>query len=169
MSTPQNPELGLPADSIASKTARSKPGLLDRLLKQLSSVPFGVTLLILMIVLSMTGMLIMQVNVEGFPEYFATLTPSQKWLYTDPILQAFRSATGWRAEGHNFFSLVDICKSDVFITLPAILSLNIVLTSIDHSPGAWRYVRRKKLTATKPYVLHQATHATAPSTGADDE
>lgn len=169
MSTPQNPELDLPASSVGSEKARTKPGLLDRLLKQLSSVPFGVTLLILMIALSMAGMLIMQVNVEGFPEYFATLTPSQKWLYTDPVLQALRGATGWRLEGWNILSLVDIYKSYVFIALLAVLSLNIVLASIDHFPGAWRYIRRKKLTATKPYALHQASHATLPSSGAEDE
>ena len=160
MSTPQNPELGLPADTVAAATTRAKPGLVDRALKQLSSVPLGVTLLILLIVLSMAGMLIMQVNVDGFDKYYAALTPSQRWLYTDPLLQALRNITGLRLEGWNILSLVDIYKSYVFITLLAVLSLNIVLASIDHFPGAWRYISRKKLTATKPYVLHQAYNAT---------
>lgn len=169
MSTPQNPEIGLPADTVASTAVRSKPSLLDRLLKQLSAVPFGVTLLMLLIALSMAGMLIMQVNVEGFDKYYAALTPSQRWLYTDPILQALRNITGLPLAGWNILSLVDIYKSYVFITLLAIVSLNIVLASIDHFPGAWRYVRRKKLTATKPYVLHQTFHSTLPSEGDEAE
>jgi cytochrome c biogenesis protein len=111
----------------------------------------------------------MQVNVDGFADYYAGLTPSQQWLYTDPILRALRAWTGWELRGWNIFSLVDIYKSYVFITLLAILSLNIILASIDHFPGAWRYIRRKKLTATKPYVLHQETHATLESDGGNDE
>jgi cytochrome c biogenesis protein len=171
MSTSQNPELGLPAESLPTPKAEraDKPSLLDRGLKKLSSVPFGVSLLILMIILSMTGMLIMQINVEGFDKYYASLTPSQKWLYTDPILRALRNWTGWRLEGWNILSLVDIYKSYVFITLLAILSLNIILASIDHFPGAWRYIARKKLTATKPYVLHQTCNDTLASEGDADE
>ncbi|MFN7985212.1 MAG: cytochrome c biogenesis protein ResB [Vicinamibacterales bacterium] len=170
MATPQNPELGLPAESLPSQAKQtSKPSLLDRALKQLSSVRFGVTLLILLIILSMTGMLIMQVNVEGFDKYYATLTPSQKWLYTDPILRAVRNMTGWRLQGRNLLSLVDIYKSDVFMALLAVLTLNIILASIDHFPGAWRYITRKKLTATRPYVLHQAQHATVDGDGSADE
>lgn len=170
MSSPQNPDLGLPAESISTPKERTKqPSLLDRGLKQLSSVPFGVTLLVIMIFLSMAGMLIMQVNVEGFDKYYAALTPSQKWLYTDPILRALRNMTGLRLEGWNILSLVDIYKSYVFITLLAIVSLNIILASIDHFPGAWRYITRKKLTASKPYVLHQTYNDTLPSDGTDDE
>ena len=170
MSTSENTEIGLPAESLPSTTAKaSKLSLLDRMLKQLSSVVFGVSLLVLMIILSMTGMLIMQVNVDGFAEYYASLTPSQQWLYTDPILRALRSWTGLELRGWNIFSLVDIYKSYFFITLLAIVSLNIILASIDHFPGAWRYITRKKLTATKPYVLHQAVNATLESDESDEE
>jgi cytochrome c biogenesis protein len=52
-----------------------------RILKFLSSVRLGVTLLIILSVLSMVGMLIMQQNVEGFDHYYATLKPSQKIVY----------------------------------------------------------------------------------------
>ncbi len=170
MSTPQNPEVGLPADSLPTQAKQtSSTNFLDRVLKQLSSVRFGVSLLILMIILSMTGMLIMQINVEGFDKYYATLTPSQQWLYTDPILRAIRNVTGWRLQGWNILSLVDIYKSYVFITLLAILTLNVILASIDHFPGAWRYITRKKLTASKPYVLHQTYNATVESDGSDAE
>lgn len=170
MSTSQNPDIGLPAESIPADAARARQvSLLDRVLKRLSSVRFGVSLLMLMILLSMTGMLIMQVNVDGFDKYYASLTPSQQWLYTDPILRALRNWTGWQLQGWNIFSLVDIYKSYVFITLMAIVSLNIILASIDHFPGSWRYIARKKLTATKPYVLHQASNATLESDGTEEE
>lgn len=169
MSTSQNPDVGLQAESVSTSSKRKQQSLLDRFLKQLSAVPLGITLLILMITLSMTGMLIMQVNVDGFDKYYATLTPSQKWLYTDPLLHAIRNITGWKLAGSNILALVDIYKSDVFIALLAVLSLNIVLASIDHFPGAWRYVRRKKLTATKPYVMHQVFKSEIPSAGDDEE
>lgn len=171
MSTSQNPELEIPAESIPAESEQKKQklSLLDRILKQLSSVPFGIFLLVLMIIMSMTGMLIMQVNVDGFEKYFATLTPSQRWLYTDPILQMIRGWTGLPLKGWNILSLVDIYKSYVFITVLAILTLNIILASIDHFPGAWRYIRRKKLTASRPYVQHQAINATLDSDGTDEE
>jgi cytochrome c biogenesis protein len=170
MSTSQNPELEIPVEAVPSKSERaSNQSMVDRLLKRLSSVPFGITMLMLMILMSMTGMLIMQVNVDGFDKYFASLTPSQRWLYTDPIVQALRKWTGWELRGWNILSLVDIYKSYVFITLLAVVSLNIILASIDHFPGAWRYVRRKKLTASRPYVKHQAFNATLESDETDEE
>jgi cytochrome c biogenesis protein len=169
MSTPQNPELELPSESIPHTERKSQPSLIDRLLRRLSSVPFGIVNLMLMILLSMTGMLIMQINVDGFDKYYASLTPSQRWLYTDPILQALRQWTGWELRGWNILSLVDIYKSYVFITLLAVVSLNIILASIDHFPGAWRYVRRKKLTASRPYVQHQTFNTTLQSSGDEDE
>lgn len=169
MSTSQNPELELPSESIPQTERASKQSVIDRMLRRLSSVPFGITNLMLLILLSMTGMLIMQINVDGFDKYYASLTPSQRWLYTDPIVQALRSWTGWELRGWNIFSLVDIYKSYVFITLLAIVSLNIILASIDHFPGAFRYVRRKKLTASRPYVLHQTFNATLESAGDDAE
>lgn len=171
MSTSENTDLGLPAETAPTEAprVRQQPNLLDRVLRRLSAVPFGISLLILLILLSMTGMLIMQVNVDGFAEYYASLTPSQQWLYTDPILRALRGWTGWELRGWNILSLVDIYKSYVFITLLAILSLNIILASLDHFPGAWRYIRRKKLTASKPYVLHLPTNATLESDDSAEE
>ncbi len=62
-----------------------------RTLNLLSSVRFGVTLLVLLVVACMIGMLIMQQNVEGFDKYYAQLTPSQKLLY-GPHARAHRSA-----------------------------------------------------------------------------
>ena len=57
----------------------------------------------------------------------------------------------------------------ILIVAMAAVSLNIILASIDHFPGAWRYITRKKLTATKPYVLHRPHHVTLESDESQDE
>ncbi|HEY0100832.1 MAG TPA: hypothetical protein VGB76_17935, partial [Pyrinomonadaceae bacterium] len=56
--------------------AKATPSVITRLLNLLSSVRFGVIMLILLAVASMVGMLVMQSNVDGFDKYFAGLTPS---------------------------------------------------------------------------------------------
>lgn len=170
MTTSSTPDLDLKAEKLPANVATAKkPGLLDRILRRLSSVPFGIAMLILLIIMSMTGMLIMQINVDGFDKYYASLTPSKQIMYTDPIVHVLRSLTGQDLRGWNILSLVDIYKSWAFITLLAILSLNIVLASIDHFPGAWRYVRKKKLTATRQYAKTRDFSEVLPSDGANDE
>src|SRR5215216_1286844 len=61
--------------------ARAVSAGITWLLNLLSSVRFGVVLLVLLVIASMIGMLIMQQNVEGFDKYYAELTPSQQLLY----------------------------------------------------------------------------------------
>ena len=112
----------------------------QRTLDGLSSVRFGVTLLILLVVLCMIGMLIMQQNVDGFETYYANLTPSQKLLYG----------------ALNFF---DIYHSRYFNFLLLILSLNIVLASIDRFPKAWTFISRPKLDASAHWLKGQEQHA----------
>ncbi|HEY0004446.1 MAG TPA: cytochrome c biogenesis protein ResB [Pyrinomonadaceae bacterium] len=130
----QLPEVAKP------KTAKAKPNVLARLLNLLSSVRFGVVLLCLLAAACMIGMLVMQQSVEGFDKYYAELTPSQKIV---------GGALG-------FF---DIYHSWYFNLLLLVLSLNIVLASIDRFPGAWVYIKRRKLDATRAYILHQKQHA----------
>src|SRR5262249_13265999 len=55
--------------------------LIDGFLRLLSSVPFGIVLLVLLIIACMIGMLIMQQEVEGFQTYYASLTPAEKIVY----------------------------------------------------------------------------------------
>jgi cytochrome c biogenesis protein len=102
----------------------------------LSSVRFGVILLILLAAACMIGMLIMQQSVEGFDKYYAELTPAQRLVY---------GSVG-------FF---DIYHTWYFNVLLMTLSLNIVLASIDRFPGAWKFISHKKLDATRAYVLNQ--------------
>ena len=106
----------------------------------LSSVRFGVALLILVAALSMIGMLIMQQNVEGFDKYYAELQPSQKLLY-------------------GTLGFFDIYHAWYFNLLLLVLSLNIVLSSIDHFPKTWRIIRRRKLHASRAWLQAQQQHA----------
>ena len=128
---------------------RTKP-LGDRALDFLSSVRLGVTLLCTLVVLSMIGMLIIQQNVDGFDSYYASLTPSEKMVYG----------------GLGFF---DIYYSWYFKVLLLLLSLNIILASIDRFPTAWKYVVKPKLTATRDWLLQQPVNAIVESSNADAE
>src|SRR5215212_2726972 len=114
--------------------------LITRALNLLSSVKFGVTLLMLLAGACMIGMLIVQQNVDGFDKYFAALTPAQKFLYGK-------------------LGFFDIYHVWYFNGLLLILSLNIVLASIDRFPSAWTYVSRKKLDAGGHWLRGQEQSA----------
>src|SRR5437763_4046405 len=109
---------------------------ITNLLNLLSSVRFGVVLLILLVIAAMIGMLIEQQSVEGFDKYFAELTPSQQLLY---------GKLGW----------FDIYHIWYFNALLLVLSLNIVLASIDHFPKAWTFISRPKLDASANWLRGQ--------------
>src|SRR5256714_6928987 len=128
--------------AVAKSRASSFSFVINGALKLLSSVRFGIVLLVLLVTACMIGMLIVQQSVDGFDKYFADLMPSEKFLYG----------------GLGFF---DIYHSWYFNTLLLVLSLNIVLASIDHFPGAWKYITKKKLEASRPYILKQKPHAEA--------
>lgn len=113
---------------------------LSKFLSLLSSVRFGVILLILLVILSMMGMVIMQKNVDGFENYYAGLMPSTRLLF--------------RTLG--FF---DIYHAWYFNLLLLVLSLNIVLASIDRFPTAWRFFKHKKLEAGRKFLESQEQHA----------
>jgi cytochrome c biogenesis protein len=113
---------------------------ITKLLNLLSSVRFGVTLLVLLVIASMIGMLIMQQNVEGFDKYYAELTPSQQLLW---------GKLGW----------FDIYHVWYFNALLLVLSLNIVLASIDRFPKAWTFFSRPKLDAGATWLKGQEQNA----------
>src|SRR3954471_13118179 len=112
-----------------------------RTLDLLSSVRFGVIQLVLLAAACMVGMLIMQQNVEGFDKYFAALSPAQKFLYGK-------------------LGVFDIYHAWYFNALLLVLSLNIVLASIDRFPGAWTFISRKKLDASGHWLSGQKPSAT---------
>ncbi|MEP7039145.1 MAG: cytochrome c biogenesis protein ResB, partial [Acidobacteriota bacterium] len=134
----------------ASKTRTKSTPVLNRILDFLSSVRFGVVLLCLLVVLAMTGMLIIQQNVNGFDAYFASLTPAEKFVYGS-------------------LRLFDIYHSWYFNFLLLVLSLNIVLASIDRFPSAWSYVKNPKLNATHNFLLKQKQNAVIEIEGADEK
>src|SRR5262247_1455831 len=111
-------------------------GVIDGFLNLLSSVPFGIVLLVLLIVACMTGMMIQQQELDTFPAYYAELTPAEKAVY-------------------GRLGFFDIYHVAYFNLLLLLLSLNIILASIDHFPSAWSFVRRKKLTASPTFATAQ--------------
>jgi cytochrome c biogenesis protein len=118
------------------------------LLNLLSSVRFGVVLLVLLVIAAMIGMLIMQQSVEGFDKYYAGLTPSQQLLW---------GKLGW----------FDIYHVWYFDALLLVLSLNIVLASIDRFPKAWTFIARPKLDASVNWLKGQEQSATLTLEGDD--
>ncbi|MBD0327045.1 MAG: cytochrome c biogenesis protein ResB, partial [Pyrinomonadaceae bacterium] len=130
--------------NLALNAAASKPlpsvSWAARAMDMLSSVRFGVVLLSLLALACTVGMLIMQVNVEGFDKYYAELTPSQRLLYGKL----------------NFF---DIYHAWYFNALLMVLSLNIVLSSIDHFPKSWALMTHRKLDASPRWLGAQEQHA----------
>jgi cytochrome c biogenesis protein len=120
--------------------AKSGPSIVTRVLNLLSSVRFGVSMLIALAVACMIGMLIVQQNVDGFDKYFAGLTPAQKFLYGK-------------------LGFFDIYNAWYFNGIVLILALNIVLASIDRFPGAWTYISRKKLDASARWLRGQEQSA----------
>ncbi len=130
------------ADKIAG--AKSAP-IVNRILDFLSSVRFGVVLLCILVLLSLVGMLVVQQNVNSFDSYFASRTPAEKYVY-------------------GTLGIFDIYHSWYFNFLLLVLSLNIILASIDRFPGAWSYVRAPKLTATRGWLLRQKQSAILHST-----
>jgi cytochrome c biogenesis protein len=124
--------------------------VLNRVLDFLSSVRFGVVLLCILVALAMVGMLIIQQNVGGFDAYYASLTPAEKTVY-------------------GYLRLFDIYHSWYFNLLLLVLSLNIVLASIDRFPSAWSYISRPKLDASRKWLLGQKQNAVVEMHGASEK
>ena len=115
------------------KEAFSFGRLIDTFLGFISSVPFGIALIVILLSLSMLGMLIQQQELDTFGNYFTRLTPAERMVYGK-------------------LGFFDIYHAMYFNALLLILSLNIILASIDYFPKAWKVVRRKKLTATPGFT-----------------
>src|SRR5215204_1088631 len=130
-------------DTIEAKVLVRTAGkpMINQIVDFLSSVRFGVSLLIILVILSIIGMLIIQQNVQGFDSYYASLTPAEKTVYGG-------------------LGVLDIYHSWYYNVLLLILSLNIVLASIDRFPTAWAYIANPKIKATKDWLLNQKVHTT---------
>ena len=129
----QTTPVAAPAVKIAAKRSESP---LDKILGLLSSVRFGLVMLGLLLTCCMIGMIVRQINVEGFQQYYQALTPAQQVIY--------------RA-----LNFTDIYHARYFTVLLAITGLNIILASIDRFPAAWQYVVKPKLTASPKFISAQ--------------
>ncbi|MFY9557827.1 MAG: cytochrome c biogenesis protein ResB [Blastocatellia bacterium] len=138
-STSESPPAAAPAVKIMPKKGDS---VLDKILRLLSSVRFGIIMLSTLLLCCMIGMLVMQVNVDGFQKYYTNLKPAQKLVYGSL----------------DFF---DIYRSRYFTLLLAVTGLNIILASIDRFPAAWQYIRKPKLSASPKFIAAQMFTAEA--------
>lgn len=122
-----------PAAKIKS---RKQENILDKLLRLLSSVRFGIVMLSLLLICCMIGMIIMQKDVDGFLKYYRELTPSQRKIW-------------------GYLGFFDIYHVWYFNLLLAITGLNIILASIDRFPAAWAYISKPKLSASPNFIHAQ--------------
>jgi cytochrome c biogenesis protein len=118
-------------------SAVPKAPILNRFIDYLSSVRLGIILLCVLVALSMVGMVVMQQEVEGFEAYYASLTPAERILGSK-------------------LAIFDIYHSWYYNFLLLILSLNIILASIDHFPDAWKYIVKPKTWATREWLLSRS-------------
>lgn len=114
------------------QTSKSKTSLLD----YIGSVNFGIILLILLVLLCFVGMLISQENAPGFAAYVSQLSPFQQILY-------------------NTLGLFDIYHSWYFTATLALLSLNIILASIDRFPKSWTFISQPKISVSEKWLRGQ--------------
>ena len=67
--------------AASEKKSISVGSFIDRFLAVISSVPFGIIQLVILLTLSMIGMLIQQQELDTFANYFASLTPAERLVY----------------------------------------------------------------------------------------
>ncbi len=121
------------------RVERKRAPFFSRALAFISSVRLGIVLLCILVFLSFLGMIIIQQNVNGFDAYYASLTPAERTVY---------GALG----------LFNVYYSYYFNGLLLLLSLNIVLASIDRFPTAWSYIVKPKLFGTRGWMERQLQH-----------
>ncbi len=122
-------------ETIKSRAVvRPSAPIVNRALDQISSVRVGVVTLVILVILSMSGMLILQQNVQGFDAYYVSLTPAERLVFGS-------------------LGLFDVYHSWYFQLTLLFLSLNIVLASIDRFPSAWSYIARPKVKGSRGWLL----------------
>lgn len=138
-----------PAARPVSLDRAGEPAV-SRFLRFVSSVRFGVALLCLLGLLCLVGMLVMQQNVDGFANYYASLTPAQRLVYGK-------------------LGLFNIYHSVYFNVLLCVLSLNIILASIDRFPKTWAFVSKPQVSVPLRWLAGQKQAAEFVLFGSVDE
>src|SRR5215203_1929122 len=105
---------------------KKRDSVLLKFLRFTCSVRLGVLLLCFLGLACLIGMLIMQQSVDGFENYYAALTPAQRLLYGK--LGVFNIYHVW-----------------YFNVLLCLLSLNIILASIDRFPKTFKFVSKPQV------------------------
>jgi cytochrome c biogenesis protein len=112
---------------IAAPERQKKEPYFAAFLRIACSVRLGVILLCLLGLACLIGMLIMQQSVDGFENYYAALTPAQRLLYGK-------------------LSFFNIYHAWYFNALICMVSISIILASIDRFPKTWKYVSKPQVT-----------------------
>jgi cytochrome c biogenesis protein len=133
-------ERNITAAAISVRSKATGESFLSRFLGLLASVRFGIVLLCLLALACLVGMLVMQQNVDGFENYYAALTPAQQLVYAKL----------------GFFNIYHVWY---FNGLLALLSLNIVLASVDRFPKTWVFVSRPQITVPLRWLKDQKQSA----------
>ena len=134
----------------ASQRRPAGDSVFTKLLRFVCSVRLGVTLLCLLGLACLVGMLVMQQNVDGFENYYAALTPAQRLLYGKL----------------GFFNIYYVWYFNVLLCL---LSLNIILASIDRFPKTWKFVSKPQIVVPSRWLSDQKQTATFESSASPDE
>jgi cytochrome c biogenesis protein len=130
----------LPAAAV-TPIQRSIGTVLTKIVWFACSVRLGVTLLCLLGLACLIGMLVMQQNVDGFENYYAALTPAQRFVYGNL----------------GFFNIYHVWY---FNGLLGLLSLNIILASIDRFPKTWKFASKPQVTVPLRWLTDQKLSAT---------
>lgn len=130
--------------------SQSKTSLLSKSIDLISSVSFGIILLILLILLCFLGMIISQENSPGFEAYFSQLTLFQQILYSS-------------------LGLFDVYHSWYFTATLGLLSLNIILASIDRFPKTWSFISQPKIDVSEEWLCKQKPNYSISLQGTKDE
>ena len=133
-------EGNITAAAISVRPKSAGESFLSRFLGMLASVRFGIVLLCLLALACLIGMLVMQQNVDGFENYYAALTPAQRLVYGK--LGLFNIYHVWYFNGLLF-----------------LLSLNIVLASIERLPKTWVFVSKPQVTVPARWIKDQKQSA----------
>src|SRR5688572_2514688 len=128
---------------------RRTESILSRVLRLACSVRLGVTLLCLLGLACLVGMLIMQQNVDGFENYYAALTPAQRLLY---------GRLG-------FFNIYHVWY---FNALLCLVSLNIILASIDRFPKTFKFISKPQVVVPLRWLAEQRQSASFESSEPHD-
>jgi cytochrome c biogenesis protein len=158
-STTEVPLAAAPAVKVITKKGDS---VLDKVLGLLSSVRFGIVMLSTLLLCCMIGMLVMQVNVDGFQKYYANLKPAQKLIYGAlGLFDIYRRGAPLPPSPVRFLDAYWPAYLNYFQLFLAITGLNIILASIDRFPAAWQYIVKPKLTASPKFIAAQMFTAEA--------